>query len=285
MHILTVFRYQLSAYRNQILGWGFSLLLLAVYLTSLHDTFVAQQNQLRGLIAAYPPELMAAFGGTADLFSPAGYLNFTFFSYIVILVGFMALAAGSGLLSSDEERGRLELTAAYPVSRLGIFAARLAALLVTMSAILVLSWLGFVLTIRGTGLEKITPWEFALPHFELFAFMLLFASLALFLSQVLPSRGAATSLASAVLLTSYVLKVILEIDDNLASLERLLPLHYLKGGFAIEGLQAEWFWGLVVIAFGLIALAAWRFERRDLRVSGEGLWPAGLGFFARRKKF
>ena len=39
------------------------------------------KSNLLSLVSAYPPELMAAFGGTADLFTPSGFLNFTFFSY------------------------------------------------------------------------------------------------------------------------------------------------------------------------------------------------------------
>ena len=41
----------------------------------------------------------------------------------------------------------------------------------------------------------------------------------------------------------------------LASLEKFSPLHYVKGGYAIEGLNTGWILGL--------------FERRDLRLSGE----------------
>lgn len=284
MRFFTVFLNQLSAYRNHILGWGISLLVLAAYLAILHDAFIAQQEQYTSMLSAYPPELMAAFGGTGDLFAPTGFLNFTFFSYAAVLLGFMALAAGSGLLASDEERGRLELVTAYPVSRLGIFTARLLAMLVCMVLILILSWLGFVLAVPGTGLEQVSPWEFALPHIELLALMLFFAGLSLLLSQVLPSRAAASSLTSAILITGYILKAMLELNDQLAGLERLSPLHYLKGGYAIEGLEPAWFLGLLGFAQLFILLAAWRFERRDLRVSGEGNWPAWLTISAQRKK-
>ena len=283
MRFFTLLRYQLTAYRGMIIGWGLSLSILAAYLALLHDAFISQQEQFNNLLSAYPPELMAAFGGTTDLFNPAGFLNFTFFSYCAILLGFMSLMAGSSLLAADEERGRLDLVAAYPVTRLGIFAARLLALTISMITILFVSWLGFVLAVPGTGLAEITPWEFALPHIELLAFMLFFAGLALLLSQLLPSRAAANAFSSTILVASYVLKVMLELDDQLTSLEIYSPLHYLKGGYAIEGLNISWFVGLLGIALIFIALAALRFERRDLRVSGEGAWASWINILARSK--
>jgi len=273
---LTIYRYSLRGRLVQIIGWGASLLVLAFYLVLLHDAFVSQQAQFMGLMSAYPPEMMAAFGGTKDLFINTGFLNFTYFSYVTVILGFMAIGAGSGLLAADEERGLLDLLAAYPVSRLTLFMARLLAMVCSMALILLLSWLGFVLGSPGTGLKDVSALDYALPHLELLVFMLFFAGLALLLSQILPSRGLATALAAALLLGSYLLKVLVELDDNLVDLERLSPLHYIKGGYAIEGLNASWVLGLLGCGLVFTALAAWRFERRDIRISGEGNWPAWM---------
>ncbi|MGE5221615.1 MAG: ABC transporter permease subunit, partial [Omnitrophica WOR_2 bacterium] len=195
---------------------------------------------------------------------------------VSVILGFFAVSMGSGLLAADEERGRLELPAAYPVTRLGILTARLLAALLSMVLILTFSWLGFVLAMPGTGLKVVSAGQIALPHLEMLVFMLFFAGLALLLSQVLPRRSAATGLAVAVLLASYVLKVLVELDNGLVSLERFSPLHYIRGGYAIDGLNAGWMLGLLGFGLLFILLAAWRFERRDLRFSGEGSWPAWM---------
>ena len=281
MRFYTVFRHHLRSRSTAIIAWGASLFILAAYLVALHDAFVSQQEQYLSLISAYPPELMAAFGGSADLFTPSGFLNFTFFSYATVLLGFLAISLGSGMLAADEERGRLELVAAYPINRRSIFAARVLAVLLGIALILCVSWLGFVLFISGTGLEKVSAAQIALPHLELLVLMFFFFSLALLLSQVLPTRGAASGVAIALLLASYVLKVLLELDDSLASVEKFSPLHYIKGGYAIDGLNPAWILGLLGVGLLLLLLAAWRFERRDLRLSGEGSWGS-VGKLLRR---
>lgn len=272
MRFYTVFKHHLRGRRMATIAWGASLFLLAAYLLSLYDAFASQQEQYLDFIAAYPPEMMAAFGGTADMFTPAGFLNFTLFSYITILLGFLAISLGSGMLAADEERGRLELVAAYPIQRLGIFAARSLAVVLGMALILLLSWLGFVLFLPGTGLAEVSAAQITLPHIELLALMFFFFSLALLLSQVLPTRGAASGVAIGLLLASYVLKVLLVLNDRLASVEKFSPLHYVKGGYAIDGLNPAWILGLLGVGLLFLLLAAWRFNRRDLRLSGEGSW-------------
>ena len=206
MRFYTVFRHHLRGRRTAIIAWGASLFVLAAYLVELHDAFVSQEEQFQSLISAYPPQLMAAFGGSADLFTATGFLNFTFFSYVTVLLGFLAISLGSGMLAADEERGRLELVAAYPLHRLGIFAARTLAVLLSLVLILVCSWLGFVLFIPGTGLAEVSPALLALPHLELLVLAFFFFSLALLLSQVLPTRSAASGVAIGLLLASYVLQ-------------------------------------------------------------------------------
>ena len=104
MRFYTVFKHHLRGRRTAIIAWGATLFLLAAYLLSLYDAFASQQQQYMDFISVYPPELMAAFGGMSDMFSPAGFLNFTLFSYITVLLGFLAISLGSGMLAADEER-------------------------------------------------------------------------------------------------------------------------------------------------------------------------------------
>jgi len=276
MRYFTIFRHTIRSGRIQMIGWSASLFVLAAYLVMLHDAFMTQEDQFSSMLSAYPPELMAAFGGTADLFSATGFLNFTFFSYVNVLLGFLAISIGSGLLAADEERGRLELLVAAPVSRTGILITRLLAVIFRMVVILILSWLGFVLFMPATGLAEVTAWQMVLPHLEQLVLMLFFTGLALLLSQVLPARSAATGIAAAYLLASYVIQMLQELDENLAGLERFSPLHVLKGGYAIEGLNANGMVGLLGLGLLFIVLAGWRFQKRDLRVSGEGNWPLWL---------
>jgi ABC-2 type transport system permease protein len=107
---------------------------------------------------------------------------------------------------------------------------------------------------------------------------LIYGSLALLLSMVLPARRLAAAAAGLMMVASYFLSSLGSLSEDLALVARLLPYHYFQGGDAMKGLNVAWFLGLVT-ASGLLALLAWwRFERRDIRVGGEGgwRWPIGV---------
>lgn len=281
--MLTIFSYSLSRLRGQIIGWGLGLAVLGGYMVGFYDTFAGQEEGLRQLLESYPPELMAAFGGMTDMFTPHGFLNVEFFSYMPLILGIFAILNGSGLLASDEESGKLDLIAAHPLSRTSLFMGRALSFIAATTSILLITWLGFSLVVPTTTME-ISPGEMALPFIALFAILLLFGMLALFLSMVLPSRRMTAMTAGLVLVGSFFMTTLARIDPDLEALAKFSPLEYYQGGNAIVGMEWGWTGGLLGVAGLFFLLAWWLFERRDIRVGGEGGWklPAILNRSRRR---
>jgi ABC-2 type transport system permease protein len=269
--MFTIFRHSLSRNLGTILGWGLSLAVLGGYLVLFYDTLAEQQAQLNQLLSQYPPELMAMFGGMEDMFSPHGYINVEFFSYMPLILGIYIVLSGSGLLVGDEESGTLDLVLAHPVSRTAVFWGRLLSFLVTMFSILGITWVGFVLVAPGTTLG-ISTGEMALPFLSLFALLALFGALALLLSMLLPARRIAAMIAGLLLVASFFITTLARLDENLVDLAKLSPLNYYQGGLALQEMEWGWIAGLLGAALLFALLAWWRFERRDIRVGGEGGW-------------
>jgi ABC-2 type transport system permease protein len=265
----TIFQHSFFRWRGQVLGWGISLALLGVFLVQFYDTLAGQQAQYNQLLQGLPPELMAFFGSNQDLFSPSGYLNIEFFSYMPIILGIFAILAGSGLLASDEENGTLDLVLAHPISRAALYWGRFLAYALASLAILAITWLGFVLSEGGTSMG--VPWGgLGLPFLSLFSVLMFFGSLAALLSMLLPSRSLAAMLSGALLVASYFITSMANVNSSLEQVSKFSPLTYYQGGDAIQQMNWGWFAGLLGIAFLLTLLGWWRFERRDIRVGGEG---------------
>lgn len=267
----TVFFYSLKRSWVLILGWGIGLAVVGGYLVSFYDTMVAQAGIMDQLMKSLPEDVYAFFGGITDITKPDGYLTLEFFSYMPIIFGILAALQGSGMLAADEEDGSLDLLLAHPLTRAQVFLARFLALNVVLLAIILLIWLGFVIALTQTNLDA-TPVQLFLPFASLWTFSMLFASLGLFLSMILPSRGAAGMTAGLILIASYFLTSLVNIDDRLASIERFSPLLYYQSGYAINGLKLNWFLGLTAIWVVLTGVAWLRFSARDIRLGGEGGW-------------
>ena len=273
--MLTVFRYALRRFRGQILGWGIGLALLAMLLISVFDSFAAQQEQLEALIEAYPPEFTAFFGDLSGFATPEGFVSIEFFSYMPLILGIFAVLVGSGLLVSDEEQGTLDLILAHPVSRTALFAGRLLAFVVATAAILAITWLGFGVALSWSSME--IGWgELWRPLLALLTQLLLFGALSLFLSMVLPSRRLAATTAGMLLVASFFITGLAELNEDLEPFARLSPLNYYQSQDAFQGLNGAWLAGLLGAAAVFTVLAWWRFQRRDIRVGGEGGWQLPL---------
>ena len=268
----TIFRYRLGHFRGQILGWGISLALYGLMMVQFYGTIVDQRDQFEKLLDSYPKEMVAFFGNFDSFVTPSGYLGIEYFSYMPLILGIFVVLIGSGLLASDEESGRLDLVMAYPISRTALFWGRLSAFAVATLAILFLMWLGIAIPSRWTELNVVSVIQMAQPFVSLFAVLMLFAALALLLSLVMPARRMAAMMAGMLLVASFLIVGLANINPDLVPIAKLSPLNYYDGGEAINSLNMVWLVGLLVPAALLALFAWWQFERRDIRVGGEGAW-------------
>jgi ABC-2 type transport system permease protein len=269
--MIAIYRQTLRRQIGQVLGWGIAIALFAAGIASFYATIAKQRASLEQLLNSYPPELMAFFGDATAVFTPAGFLGIEFFSLLPLILGVFALITGSGLLAADEENGTLDLYLAHPISRLQLYTGRLAAYVTALAGILVIIWIGLALGARSVNME-LTPAELARPFLSIGAVLLLFATLAVALSLLLPSRRTAAMVTGLILVGSYIASSLARANDNIKPLARLLPLDYYQGGAAITHLNWGWLGGLLLAAVVCAALGAWLFQRRDIRVGGEGSW-------------
>jgi ABC-2 type transport system permease protein len=272
----TIYIYTLGRLRGAMLGWGIGLALFGGYMLRFFDTLAEQGEALTQLMAQYPQELLVFFGDMSQMFTPAGYMHIEFFSYMPLILGIFIASMAGGLLAGDEEKGTLDLILSHPISRSRLFAGRVGALITAVLGILFTIWLAFIIAVQGTLLDEISVGEMALPLLSLAGLLTFFGALAVLLSLLLPSQRAATMVTSLILFGSFFLSGMASIDENLETLEIYSPFHYYQGGYALNGMDWGWLGVLAGTAGLMIFLAWWRFERRDIRVAGEGGWRWSL---------
>ena len=265
----SIFRQAYKSTRGQIIGWGLALLVLGLIVMPAYDMVAANEENFQILLESYPPEVGAFFGDLSQMATPSGFIHLEFFSYMPLVVGIFALLLGSSLISSDEEAGRLDLVAAQPISRGTLFFGRVLAMVATTISIMALGWAGFLLGMNASTLDS-NPFELLLPFLSLFSVAFLFASIALFLSQVLPSRSLAAMVTGVYLMIGYFVSALARLNEELEPLARISPMNYYEGGQALESFNAGWVAGFLTISTLLVLGGFLIFNRRDLRVAGEG---------------
>ena len=268
--MLAEFKHTLRRKRGQIIGWAIGLALYGLLMVSMFDSIVGIEG-FADLMAAYPEDLAAFFGGLTAITTPKGYLDVYYFEYMTVIIGIFAVSAGAGLLVSDEEKGILDLILSYPVSRMGLFWGRVLGYLAAVLLVLLASWLSWVIPAQGTGMD-LTWIEFLRPFLPLFAQLVLFGMMALLLSLVLPSVRMAGMLTGGLLIGNYLLMGLSNLNEDLEAFVQYTPLYYYQSGEAIDGLDWVWLAGVLGVSVVFVLLAWWRFQQRDIRVGGEGGW-------------
>jgi ABC-2 type transport system permease protein len=268
----TTFRYTFTGLRWSIIGWGLGLALYGLMIIPMYESLGAQPGKFQQMISSYPPEFLAFFG--ADLNSPltpAGFLSMYAFSMLPVIIGVFAVIAGSGLIVNDEEHGRLDLIIAHPVGRPPFFWGRFLGLLGAAFSIMLLAWLGFSVLL-GRSSMGFTWGQMAIPFLSLLVQTLVYVSLGLLLSMLLPSRSLAAMVTGVVMLLSYLISSLSFMNKRLDLVARVLPYHYFQTVLSIQQLNLTWLFGLIGISLIMTLLAYIRFSRRDIRLSGEGSW-------------
>jgi beta-exotoxin I transport system permease protein len=268
----TIFHHMLKRLRGQIIGWGLAMFFLSVLSAARYGFIRDSQEDLQKMMKGPMKEVAALFGDTAKLFTPEGFLSMQLFNFLPVILGVFVVLTGSGLLASDEESGILDLVLAHPISRAQLFFGRWLAFAASIAAVLSISWLGLVVAKLLSPALDIGSAALILPYVSLFALLLLFGSLALLLSMLLPSRRMSAMAGGLVVVFSFFLTMFGRVDTGVKKAAQMLPLEYYQSGEAIRGLNGVWLAGLLTVAFLFAALAWWQFEQRDIRVAGEGVW-------------
>jgi ABC-2 type transport system permease protein len=266
----TEIKHTLRRMRGSILGWGIGLFLYGILMAFFFSS-MESMGELVDILENYPQEMLAFFPSIYEIMTPQGYMDTYYFAYMTLIIGIFAVSAGGNLLVSDEEKGILDLLLAYPISRSGFFWGRLIGFCLACAGILIISWLGWVIPsgTSGLGLSAI---ELLRPFLPLFAILILFGTIALLLSMLLPSARSAAGLAGALLVLNFLLVGLANINPDLQAIYELTPLYFYQGGSAIEGVNWLDLTGLIAVSLLLAGLGWWLFERREIRVGGEGGW-------------
>jgi len=117
---------------------------------------------------------------------------------------------------------QLDKGLAHPVSRLRFFCGKVLALVLASLAIALIGWISFSV-LPGNSRLGVTGLEMLVPFLPLLAQAILYSSIALPLSEILPARHHGTIVAGVVMFVSYLASSLVAIDERLEAVGKLMP--------------------------------------------------------------
>lgn len=261
-----VFLKTLRDQRRAFLWWGIGLIAVTVWTIGLYPPIRDSASEYTRITEQWPPAVRAMLGGF-DMTSPVGYLQGYIFSYIApLLFLIVTIRFGGNVIAGEERRGTLDLLLSNPLPRWRIVAEKFAALVVYLSALAFVLWLGVAIGVRVVAVD-ISLWRLAEATVSSVLLGLVFGALALALGCASGNRGLSMGVAGAVAVATYLLNTLGSMVEGLKSYCKLSPFYYY---ISAEPLRNGLDLGHAVVLIGLMAVlltvALFVFERRDLAV-------------------
>lgn len=261
-----VVRWTLWQRRWSIFWWCAGVAAFVAINMVFYPTIRDQAAELEKSFSKLPESAIALFSDTGDFFSPVGYLSGqVFYLMFPLLIGALAIGAGSSLVGREEREGTLELLLSRPISRTNLMLAK------ALSGIIIVFTVGMVGTVSVAILAKLVNLEVPVTNILLAGFAstilaLCFGAIAFTVTMLGGiARSASVGIASMVALAGYVISSLASSVSWLKWPSKALVFDYYHPA---EILYGTYNWLNIMFIIGMILICAvisWRaFRRRDL---------------------
>lgn len=259
---LVIARLDLRLRRRAVIGYAVGLAAYSFAIVGLYPSF--KNDSSLNALAESNSTLMAAFGVTGSLTSPAGWLNANLFNNFVPLIAIvLTVGYGAWCVAGQDEDGTLALTATLPITRPRMVLGKALALLVQALPAVALTYLcvvlgrAFDLTVGIGALTAVSA-----------AVLLLavdFGALALLLGVCTGSRGMALSIASAAAAAAYLISSLAPVISWVDRIRYVSPFYWALGNDPLSNGVSGWAWVALVGTAVLLSVAAgWVYRRADV---------------------
>ena len=269
--MFNLFMHELRSRRTAILGWGIGIALFGVLIIGIYPDF---EPQLAGFDIE-DIELYQVMGDFEDFASFKGFVSAEMFFFIPILLCIYAIVNGTGTLAGEEDNGTLEPLMSLPLRRWQLVTTKTIALALALVLILGIISIGEVIGYNTlpeeTNVGGVVAADLVAATFAMWPLIMVYASLSLFLGAFTPSRRLSASLATIILIVTYLGNNLANIVEWLEPFKTISPFNYYSGQEVMESGMAST--DLLVLlgtsaVFFILTLVS--FQRRNVTT---GAWP------------
>ncbi len=264
---MNIFMRELKANLRSLIIWAVIVILFTVVGISKFSAYYNNPEML-AVLDAMPPALVAAFSfKTLNLTTVSGFFGLMF-TYFALLLGIAAAMWGSDIIYKEARDKTVEFDLTLPVTRSRVVTAKALAALVNCIALLLITWVVSLIGAQSYAPDAGFYRFLALLMLALFILELIFLAIGIFLGCAMKRYKRVTSVAVAVLLTTYFLSIISALNKDLDWLKYFSPFKYFD---AVEMLYEAridpTFLGLsLAIVVVSMAGAYLTYARRDLYI-------------------
>lgn len=242
-------------------------LILFIFLVMIGSAYSTIAPQYAAIFENAPPAFEAILGESANIGSPAGFLNAEMFSIMIpLMLAIASIGYGSGAIGSEIENGQIELLLSRNVSRLGMAFSKITTLFILNFGLGLVTWISIALStilfdfdvsLTGAGWATLSA----------ILLSLVFGSFAFLLSVIVGRKDLALGATTGVFAIMYVWQALANVITNIKKFDFLTVFKFYEPGSLLMGdLKSA---GLLIMALAtiiILLLSLLIFTRKDINI-------------------
>ncbi|MDQ1143457.1 ABC-2 type transport system permease protein [Bacillus sp. SORGH_AS 510] len=232
---MNIFIKELKSHRKSLIFWCIGVFLMVASGMNKYSSLYSSGQSMNELMADMPKSLQAIMGvGSFDLSKASGYYGMLFM-YLVLMATIHAAMLGATIIAKEERDKTTEFLFVKPVSREKIITAKLLAAITNIVIFNLVTFASSVIIVGKVSDGEKVNGEIAVTMLGMFLLQLLFMVVGSAISAVKKQPKTAASLATAILLLTFVLSMVIDLNENLDLLKYLTPFKYFEAKHMMVG--------------------------------------------------
>lgn len=265
--IMRIFMHELKFNVRSTLIWSGTMVFLIYAGMMKYGAFEKTGESVNEIFAQMPPFMLKVLGmdNGGDLTSIAVFYSI-FYLYFVLLASVHALMTGAIVIGKEERDKTADFLLVKPITRTQIVLEKVGATLIHILFLnlvtLVVSYLAVMPYAKGVNYFS----DILLVCLGLLFVQVLFFGLGICLGGAIHRSKTATSLGGSIILATFMLKVLIDLNKDLDALRFLTPFSYFTGDALMIKNQIDGPLATLALVAGLVLMATGllRFNTRDV---------------------
>jgi ABC-2 type transport system permease protein len=264
---MNIFFKELKSYRKSIIFWSIGVFLMVASGMAKYEAYSSSGQSINDLIADLPKSMKAVMGfGVVDLSKISSYYSLLYI-YLLLMATIHATMLGASIIAKEERDKTAEFLFVKPVSRNTIISAKLSAAFTNIVIFNLVTWISLIILVgKYNSAGEAVNGDIALTMAGMFILQVLFLVIGSALAAVKRKPKTAPSLATGVLLLTYMLSIAIDLNEDIESLKYLSPFKYFdaKNVMFGGGLEAIYIVISVLLIAALLGVTFKFYQRKDL---------------------
>ncbi|TCO79806.1 ABC transporter permease subunit [Marinisporobacter balticus] len=265
---MNIFTREMKANRKPLILWGISIVAMISGGMGKFAAYTNSGESINDMLDILPKSLLNVYGiSSFDLSTAIGFYG-VLFLYLILIATVYAVMLGANIIAKEEKDKTTEFLFVKPVSRSKVITSKLFAVLLNIIILNIVTFIASFVIVNHFNVGNAILTDMIMLIMGMFITQLIFMCIGALVASVSKNPKAATSTAIGILLITFMISMLINMNDKLENLKYITPFKYFGAESIISGKGMD----LVFITLSMVIIAislagTYRFyNKRDLRV-------------------